>query len=101
MTTLDQIEAELRIAVESRQYRQVDRLVVAYCEAARTYVNSLTAGCAEVLEAQKAVQAVLEWTIRMLQASRESIVLDLGRLPRVKRYLQNPTADGNNWQVEG
>lgn len=100
MTPLGEIEAELRSAVESRQHRQVERLVVAYCEAARTYVSGLAPDDPGMREAQKAVQEVLEWTRRMLQTSRESIALDLSRLPRVKRYLQTPPADASSWQVE-
>jgi len=101
MTLLRKIEAELRTAVESRQYPEVERLVVAYCEAACTYVRSLSPGGPEIREAQQAIQEVLEWTSRMLQAGRESIALELSRLPRVKRYLQSPPAGASGWHVEG
>jgi hypothetical protein len=101
MKPLEQIEMELRSAVESRRYREVERLVVAYCEAARTYVGSLAPGGPELPEAQKAVQEVLEWTSRMLLAGRASIALELNRLPRVQRYLQTPPAGGRSWHVEG
>jgi len=98
---LKKMEAELRAAVESRRYREVERLLVAYCESARTYVLSLAPGNAEVREAEKSIQSVLAWTGRMLQAGRESIALELSRLPRVKRYLQSPPAGGSSWHIEG
>jgi hypothetical protein len=100
MVPLEKIEAELRRAVESRQYREVERLVVAYCEAACAHVSSLQPG-PELQEGQKAVQAVLEWTGQMLKVGRESIALELNRLPRVKRYLQTPPTGGSSWHVEG
>jgi hypothetical protein len=102
MIALNKIEAELRSAVESRQNSEVDRLVVAYCEAVRTHVSSLPVGGPEMLETQTMVGAVLEWTGRMLQARRESIVFDLGRLPRVTRYLQTPPPEAeSSWRFDG
>ncbi|HEV3331713.1 MAG TPA: hypothetical protein VG096_12065 [Bryobacteraceae bacterium] len=102
MTSLEKLQAELRRAVESRQYREAERLVVTYCEAVRTHVSSLLVGSPEVLQTQTTVEAVLQWTGRMLQAGRESIVLDLSRLPRVKRYLQTPPPQAeSSWRVEG
>jgi hypothetical protein len=101
MTTLEKLEAELRGAVESRRYREVERLVVAYCEAVRMSIRSLAPGDPAVRETQKTVQEVLEWTSRMLQAGRESIALELNRLPRVKRYLQPPPPAPSGWHVEG
>ena len=100
MTPLKRVEAELRCAVESRQYLEVERLVVTYCEAARAHITSLAPGSAEAREAQKAIRQALEWTTRMLQAGRESIALDLSRLPRVKRYLQTAPPRGSSCQVE-
>jgi hypothetical protein len=101
MTRLEELEAELRSVVESRRYLEVERLVVAYCEAARSYVGTLAPGDLTIHETGRAIQGVLEWTSRMLQAGRESIALDLSRLPRVKRYLQTPPDGGSGLQVEG
>jgi hypothetical protein len=101
MTDLDKIEAELRSAVESRRYREVERLVVEYCGEARGYFRSLAPGDLEAPKTQRAIQELLEWTKRMLQAGRESIVLELSRLPRVKRYLQDPPTCRSSWHVEG
>jgi hypothetical protein len=101
MDSLEKLAGELRTAVESRRYREVERLVVGYCDAARVYLRSLAPGDPAVLETQKSISRMLEWTSRMLQAGRESIALDLSRLPRVKRYLQTPPAAGRSWHVEG
>jgi hypothetical protein len=101
MNSLEKLEGELRTAVESRRYREVERLVVEYCDAARAYLRSLAPGDPVVLETQKSVANMLEWTSRMLQAGRESIALELSRLPRVKRYLQTPPEYGRSWHVEG
>lgn len=100
MLPLTKIEAQLRTAVESRQYPAVARLVVVYCEAARNYVGALAPGDPEVHETLKAVNEMLEWTRQMLQSGRESIALDLSRLPRVRRYLQTPPTAGSGWHVE-
>jgi hypothetical protein len=101
MAPLEKLEGELRTAVESRRYREVERLVVEYCEAARTYVGSLAPEDPRVRAAQTSIQEVLEWTSRMLLAGRASIALELNRLPRVQRYLQTPPAGGSSWHVEG
>ena len=100
MSPLKKIEVQLRTAVESKQYLEVQRLVVAYCAEARNYAIARTPGDPEVQETLKAVHETLEWTRRMLQSGRESIALDLSRLPRVKRYLQTPPAAGSGWHVE-
>ena len=101
MTTLPNTEAELRNAVATRLYGEVQRLLVSYCTAARAQIRCLPPGSQERLEAQKAVQEVLNWTNRMLRAGRESIALELRRLPRVQRYLQAPPATTSSWNVEG
>ncbi|HUI79907.1 MAG TPA: hypothetical protein VLY24_18400 [Bryobacteraceae bacterium] len=101
MTPLETLEARLRSAAESRQYREVEQLVVEYCKAARSYLISLAPASVAAQEAQRKVHHTLEWTCRMVQAGRESIVLELNRLPRVKRYLQRPPVNGNSWHVEG
>ncbi len=100
MLPLTNIQVQLRTAVESRQYLEVQRLVVAYCSEARNYTGTLAPGDPEVHETLKAVNEMLEWTRQMLQSGRESIALDLSRLPRVRRYLQTPPAAGGGWHVE-
>ena len=101
MAPMEKLEAQLRSAVESRRYREVEQLIVAYCEAARTYVRSLLPEDPKFRETQTAIQQVLEWTSQMLLAGRASIALELNRLPRVSRYLQTPPVSGSSWHVEG
>ena len=101
MTTLQTLEDQLRSAVESRQFVEVERLVVEYANAARGHMASLTPGSTEAREAQAAIQGTLEWSQRMVQAGRESIALELNRLPRVKRYLQMPPGNGSPFRIEG
>jgi len=101
MTALLKTEAELRSAVASRLYGDVQRLLVLYGSETRAHIRSLPAGSQELLDAQRRVQEMLDWTNRMIRAGRESIALELRRLPRVQRYLQAPPAPASNWQVEG
>ena len=79
----------------------MERLLVVYCEAARARFQSLAPSDPEAREIQKAVEQLLEWTGRMLRAGRESIALELSRLPRVKHYLQTPPVAASSWHVEG
>ena len=101
MSSFETLEAQLRAAAESRQYADVERLVVEYCAAARSHVGCLSQGSAGAQEAMASVLGTLQWTNRMLQTGREQIVLELNRLPRLKRYLQTPSAGETVWAVEG
>ena len=101
MTSLAKTEWELRRAVESKRYGDVERLAVDYGNLARATLSALPPGSPEMQETQIAVQQMLAWANWMLQAGRESIALELNRLPRVKRYLQTPAADRTNWRAEG
>jgi len=101
MMPLEHIEEELRKAVQSRRYREVERLLVVYCDAARARFQSLAPSDPGAREIQRAVEQLLEWTGRMLRAGRESIALELNRLPRVKHYLQTPPVPVSTWHVEG
>jgi hypothetical protein len=101
MKPLEKLEAQLRTAVESRQYHDVERFLVEYCESARAHVRSLAPSDPALREAEKTIYQLLQWTARMLQAGRESIALELNRLPRLQRYLQTPPAAPSNWHVEG
>jgi hypothetical protein len=67
MLNLTKIEAQLRGAVESKQYLEVQRLLVAYCAEARNYASARTPGDPEVQETLKADHEMLEWNRRMLQ----------------------------------
>jgi hypothetical protein len=43
---------------------------------------------------------VLGWTRTMVQTGRESVVLQLRRLPKVKRYINLPEGQPGGLQVE-
>lgn len=94
------IEKQLRRAVETQHYEEIQRLVLSFCEAAEASARALPAGDPRIGEIAAMTQKVLGWTRTMVQTSRESLVLQLRRLPKVKRYLGVPTGQASGLRVE-
>jgi hypothetical protein len=89
---LTSLERELRRAVQSQQYAEVQRLVLAFCESAEAYAKALPPGDAKLGEIEGMTRELLQWTRSMVKSGRESIALELRQIPRVKRYLPTPAA---------
>lgn len=89
---LSRIERQLRQAVENRRYAEVQRLVLAFCQAAEDQVRALPPGDARIGEIAGMTQEVLLWTRTMVQSSRASLVLNLRQVPKLKRYVPAPAA---------
>ena len=87
---LSTIERELRRAVESQRFAEVQRLVLSFCQAVEAYVRTLPPGDPRIQEIIGMTQEVLQWSRTMVQSARESLVLQLRQIPKVKQYL--PTA---------
>ncbi|GEM_PF-3578377 len=85
--SLSHIEKELRQAVETQQYAEIQRLVLSFCEAAEAHARALPAGDSRIGEIAALTKEVLEWTRTMVQAGRECIVLQLRQIPQVQRYI--------------
>jgi hypothetical protein len=85
--SLSRIEKELRRAVETQQYAEVQRLVLSFCEAAEAHARALPPGDARIGEIASLTQEVLQWTKTMVQAGRACLVLQLRQIPRVQRYI--------------
>jgi hypothetical protein len=86
------IERELRRAVESQQYAEVQRLVLSFCELAEAHARTLPPGDPGLGEIAGMTQELLQWTRCMVKTSRESLSLQLRQIPRVKRYIPAPAA---------
>ena len=84
---LSGIEKQLRRAVETQRYEEIQRLVLEFCEAAEASARALPAGDPRIGEIAAMTQNVLNWTRTMVQTGRESLVLQLRQMPKVKRYL--------------
>ena len=85
--SLSRIEKDLRRAVETQQYAEVQRLVLAFCEAAENHARALPPGDARIGEIAALTLELLEWTRTMVQAGRACLVLQLREIPQVKSYL--------------
>lgn len=90
--SLSTIGKELRRAVETLQYAEVQRQVLAFCEAAEAHARALPPGDPRIGEIAAITQELLQWTRTMVQASRAVIVLQLRQLGQVKRYIPVPAA---------
>jgi len=88
---LSVIEKQLRRAVETQRYEEIQRLVLEFCEAAEASARALPAGDPRIGEVAEMTQKVLSWTRTMVQTGRESLVLQLRQMPKVKRYLGGTT----------
>ena len=89
---LSRIEQELRRAVEGRQYAEIQRLVLAFCEAAEAHARALPPADPRIGEIAGMTQEVLLWTRTMVQSARESVALQLRQIPKVQRYIPTLTA---------
>jgi hypothetical protein len=86
------IEKDLRRAVESQNHIEVQRLVLAFCQAAEAQARALPPGDARIGEIAAMTQEVLQWTRTMVQSARASLVLNLRQVPKLKRYVPVPSA---------
>ena len=84
---LSGIEKQLRCAVETQRYEEIQSLVLSFCEAAEASARSLPPWDPRIAEIAHMTQSVLKWTRTMVQARRESLILQLRQMPKVKRYL--------------
>jgi len=89
--SLSNIERQLRHAVESQRYVEVQRLVLAFCQAAEAHARALPPGDPRIVEITEMTRQVLGWTRAMVQSGRASLVLQLRQLPKVRSYLRAPT----------
>ena len=87
---LSQIENELRRAVEVQHHAEIQRLVLAFCQAAEAHARALPLGDARIGEIASMTQEVLQWTRTMVQSARASLVLNLRQVPKLKRYVPAP-----------
>lgn len=97
---LSRIEKELRRAVETQRYNEVQRLVLSFCEAAEAHARALPPGDPRIGEIAALTHEVLGWTRTMVRAGRASIVLQLRQIPNVKRYLGVPTAPPSSLHLD-
>jgi len=88
--SLSRIQRELRAAVETQHYAEIQRLVLSFCEAAEAHARSLPNGDPRVAEIAALTQEVLQWTHTMVQAGRSCLVLQLRQIPKVKQYVRAP-----------
>ena|SRR5690242_8601774 len=90
MEKLNCIERELRRAVETQQYAEVQRLVLSFCQAAETYARGLPPADPRIREIGDLTLEMLQWCRTMVQCSRECLVLELRQIPKVKQYIPPP-----------
>ena len=88
--SLSRIEQELRRAVESQRYAEVQRLVLEFCGAAEAHARSLPPADPRIGEIATMTQDVLQWTRSMVKSSRASVMLQLRQIPKVKQYVPAP-----------
>jgi hypothetical protein len=88
--SLSRIEQELRRAVESQRYAEVQRLVLEFCRAAEAHARSLPPADPRIGEIATMTQDVLQWTRAMVKSSRASLIFQLQQIPKVKRYVPAP-----------
>ena len=86
------IERELRRAVESRHFAEIQRLVCSFCEAAEAHIKALPPGDPRIQEIGNMTLELFQWCRTMVQSARECLVLELRQIPKVKRYIPIPAA---------
>ena len=89
---LTSLERELRRAVETQQYADVQRLVLSFCQAAETYARALPPADPRIQQIADLTFELLQWCRTMVKSARECVVLQLREIPKVKRYIPPPTA---------
>jgi len=98
--SLARIEEDLRIAVESQRYEDVQRLAVLFCQSATGHVRELPPRGPEVKVIADRVQEVLHWTILMARTARASYAAELRRVVMLNKYLHHVGATPANMQVD-
>ena len=88
LRSLSEIEADLRRAVLSQSYSELQRLIMLFCEAVEAHVRALARDDASIPEICSMAQETLQWTSSMVRLDRETLALQLKLIPRVKPYLQ-------------
>jgi hypothetical protein len=86
--SVSEIKVELRRAVLSESYSEVQRLTMLFCEAVETHVRTLAPGDPSIPEIGAMVQETLQWASSMVRSGRETLALQLTLIPKVKPYLQ-------------
>ena len=89
---LSTIERELRNAVESQRFAEVQRLVLSFCAAAEVQIRALPPGDPRINEIGNMTLELLQWSRTMVQSARECLVLQLREIPKVRRYIPAPAA---------
>ncbi len=93
---LAEIEHELRRAVASLAYADVERLIKEFCGAAAAQAAALPQGDPEIGRLVRHVDEVLDWAHLMLSTARAACVAELTRISILHRYLapggHNPPA---------
>jgi len=85
--SFSEIELELRRAVLSQSYSEVQRLAISFCESVEAHVRALAPGDPSLPEIAAMVQEVLEWSSSMVRSDREIFAFQLNMIPKVKPYL--------------
>lgn len=97
---LSRLEQELRRAVETQQYAEVRRLVLAFCQAAEAQARTLPPGDARIGEIARMTQEVLHWTRTMVRSARASLVLNLRQIPNLRRYVPAPVVPPGRMRLD-
>lgn len=82
------IKVELRRAVLSESYSEVQRLTVLFCEAVEAHIRALAPGDPSIPEIGAMVQETLKWASSIVSSERDTLALQLKLIPKVKPYLQ-------------
>jgi hypothetical protein len=86
--SFSKVKMELRNAVLSESYSEVQRLTVLFCEAVEAYVRALPPGDPGILEIGAMVEETLQWASSIVSSERDALALQLKLIPKVKPYLQ-------------
>ncbi len=88
--SLSRIQKELTAAVQTQHYEEIQRQVLAFCEAAEGHARAMPPGDPRIGEIAALTQEVLQWTSTMVQAGRACVVLQLRQIPKIKQYVPAP-----------
>jgi hypothetical protein len=92
---VEELEARLRLAAESRRFDEVRQLSVELGQQVREYVNGLPKGDPRGAGASRRLLETLSWTLIMMQAARSSCLGELRRVATANCY------SSSNTQAEG